>query len=69
MYKLRLTTDEGISFPADLQNLSKSEAKKQLDLLSEKTLKCDFSVDMQGWDVVCLNYPNGEFELYEIVRQ
>jgi hypothetical protein len=69
MYKLKLTTKEGVSYPNDLQNLSKSEAKEQLNLLSEKTLNDTFEVDVQGWDVICLRYPDDSYEIYEIIDQ
>lgn len=66
MANIKLTTQDGVSYPADLQNLTYDEAVTQLDLLSQKTGHEDWELDRQGEDVICLNYTNGDFSLYEI---
>ncbi len=66
MAKIKLTTNAGSTYPADLQNISYDEAVKQLDLLEQKTLHSDYETDRQGEDALCLNYVNGDFSLYEI---
>lgn len=66
MANIKLTTQDGVSYPADLQNLTYDEAVTQLDLLSQKTGHEDWELDRQGEDVICLNHTNGDFSLYEI---
>lgn len=66
MSKIKLTTNKGTMYPVDLQDLTYSEAIEELNLLEQRTPQDTFEPDRQGEDVLCLNYPNGDFELYEI---
>lgn len=67
MSKIKLTTQSGTSYPNDLQNLTYEDAVNQLDLLAEKSGRDDWdTADRQGEDVLCLNYSNGDYSLYEI---
>lgn len=66
MANIKLTTQDGVSYPLDLQNLTYDEAVTQLDLLSQKTGHEDWELDRQGEDAICLNHTNGDFSLYEI---
>lgn len=66
MANIKLTTIEGIDYPKDLQNLSYDNAILQLDLLSQNSGSEGFESDRQGEDVLCLNYTDGSFYLYEI---
>lgn len=63
LFKVKLTTDDGVSFPEDLQNLTYSKAVNQLNLLAQ----CDAEeIDRQAEDVLCLTNADGTYELYEI---
>lgn len=67
MAKIKLTTQDGTSYPSDLQNLTYDEAVTQLDLLAQRGSRDDWdTADRQGEDVLCLNYVNGDYSLYEI---
>ena len=66
MAHIKLTTQNGVNYPSDLKNLTYNEAVEQLNLLEQKTGHEDFESDRQMEDVLCLNYANGDFELYEI---
>lgn len=66
MAHIKLTTQNGVNYPSDLKNLTYNEAVEQLNLLDQKTGHEDFESDRQMEDVLCLNYANGDFELYEI---
>lgn len=66
MANIKLTTQDEVSYPSDLQNLTYDEAVTQLDLLSQKTGHEDWELDRQGEDCICLNHTNGNFSLYEI---
>lgn len=66
MAKIKLTTQDGTSYPSDLQNLTYEEAVKQLNLLEQKSPSDDYETDRQGEDALCLNYVNGDYSLYEI---
>jgi len=66
MARIKLTTQNGTSYPSDLQKLSYNEAVEQLDLLEQKTGHEVFEADRQMEDDLCLNYANGDFDLYEI---
>ena len=66
MSKIKLTTNKGTMYPVDLQDLTYSEAIEELNLLEQRTPQDTYEPDRQGEDVLCLNYPNGDFELYEI---
>lgn len=66
MAHIKLTTQNGVNYPSDLKNLTYNEAVEQLNLLEQKTGHEDFESDRQMEDVLCLNYANGDFEIYEI---
>lgn len=66
VYMIKKTDSEGVSFPSDLKNLSYEEAVEQLNLLEQQTGFSDFTPDRQGEDVLCRNYTDGSFELFEI---
>lgn len=67
MVNIKLTTSNGVSYPNDLQGLNYQQAVEQLNLLEQPTGIDDFEADRQGEDILCLNYSNGDFKLYEIV--
>ena len=65
--KIKYTDIQGrVTFPDDLANLSYEDAVTQLDLLEQGTSHSTHEADRQGEDVLVLNYPGGEFEIYEI---
>lgn len=66
MAKIKLTTNAGTTYPADLQNLTYDEAVNQLNLLEQKTGREDWEADRQGEDALCLNHVGGDYSLYEI---
>ena len=66
MSRIKLTTNKGTMYPVDLNHLTYSEAVEELNLLEQRTPHDTYEPDRQGENVLCLNYPNGDFELYEI---
>lgn len=68
MTNIKLTTQDGVSYPLDLQNLTYAEAIEQIELLSQKTGFEDWEIDRQGEDCICLNHTSGDFSLYEIIE-
>lgn len=66
MSRIKLTTNKGTMYPVDLNHLTYSEAVEELNLLEQRTPHDTYEPGRQGKDVLCLNYPNGDFELYEI---
>lgn len=67
MASIQFTDKKGnTSIPNDLKNLSYDECINQLDLFEQGYNK-DFEPDRQFQDYLVLNYPDGFFEIYEII--
>lgn len=65
--KIKHTDAAGrVNYPGDLNGLIYEDAVTQLDLLEQGTSHSTHEADRQGEDVLVLNYPGGEFEIYEI---
>lgn len=69
LFRIKKTNTTGTTYPADLINLSYEDSIAQLNLLEEVTLHADFKSDRQGEDVLCRNYTDGSFELFEIEEE